>query len=134
MGFCLSIRAWGVDDILKTQFRFCKKPVVSLAERAPVCTSLLNSKSKLCFNRRALTATSSTELATQQKWIYHNFLFLSTVRYPVILKKFHLNPGTGGAGQHWGGDGIIREYLFRKDLTLSILTERRVFSPYGLNG
>lgn len=56
------------------------------------------------------------------------------VRYPVILKKFHLNPGTGGHGQHKGGDGIIREYLFRKDLTLSILTERRVFSPYGLNG
>lgn len=55
-------------------------------------------------------------------------------RYPVILKKFHLNPGTGGHGQHKGGDGIIREYLFRKDLTLSILTERRVFSPYGLNG
>ncbi|XP_061197337.1 5-oxoprolinase-like isoform X1 [Saccostrea echinata] len=55
-------------------------------------------------------------------------------RYPIILKQFHLNPGTGGQGQHKGGDGIIREYLFRKDLTLSILTERRVFSPYGLNG
>ncbi|XP_060073815.1 5-oxoprolinase-like [Ylistrum balloti] len=55
-------------------------------------------------------------------------------RYPVIVKRFHLNPRTGGRGQHNGGDGVIREYLFRKQLTLSILTERRVFKPYGLDG
>ena len=55
-------------------------------------------------------------------------------RYPVILKRFHLNPGTGGKGHYYGGDGVIREYLFRKSLTLSILTERRVFQPYGLFG
>ncbi|KAJ8302674.1 hypothetical protein KUTeg_019070 [Tegillarca granosa] len=55
-------------------------------------------------------------------------------RYPVILKRFHLNPNTGGKGRHCGGNGIIREYLFRKSLTLSILTERRVFQPYGLDG
>ncbi|KAL5022418.1 hypothetical protein ScPMuIL_001573, partial [Solemya velum] len=55
-------------------------------------------------------------------------------RYPVILKQFHLSPDTGGCGEHRGGDGILREYLFRKPLTLSILTERRVFKPYGLNG
>lgn len=41
---------------------------------------------------------------------------------------------TGGKGQWNGGDGIIRELLFRKCLTLSILTERRVFEPYGLKG
>lgn len=55
-------------------------------------------------------------------------------RYPVIVKRFHLSLGTGGRGQHCGGDGVIREYLFRKNLTLSILTERRVFRPYGLEG
>ncbi|KAL4234607.1 hypothetical protein ACF0H5_006248 [Mactra antiquata] len=55
-------------------------------------------------------------------------------RYPVILRRFHLNPNTGGHGQYNGGDGVIREYLWRKSLTLSVLTERRVFSPYGLNG
>ena len=52
----------------------------------------------------------------------------------MILKQFHLNPGTGGEGHHVGGDGVIREYLWRKSLMLSVLTERRVFSPYGLNG
>ena len=55
-------------------------------------------------------------------------------RYPVVVKTFTLNPGTGGKGTHRGGDGVLRELLFRKALTLSVLTERRVFSPYGLNG
>ncbi|KAK3853136.1 hypothetical protein Pcinc_040305 [Petrolisthes cinctipes] len=55
-------------------------------------------------------------------------------RYPVILNKFSLNPNTGGNGKFRGGDGVIRELLFRRPLTLSILTERRVFSPYGLEG
>ena len=52
----------------------------------------------------------------------------------MVLKCFHLNPGTGGLGAHNGGDGVVREFLFRKPLTLSILTERRVFAPYGLRG
>jgi len=53
-------------------------------------------------------------------------------RYPVVLKCFKLNPGSGGEGMFNGGDGIIRELLFRDSLTLSLLTERRVFEPYGL--
>lgn len=55
-------------------------------------------------------------------------------RYPVILQKYHLNPGTGGQGKFTGGDGVVRELLFRKPLHLSVLTERRVFAPYGLQG
>ncbi|XP_045604599.1 5-oxoprolinase [Procambarus clarkii] len=55
-------------------------------------------------------------------------------RYPVILNKFTLNPETGGRGKFRGGDGVIRELVFRRPLTLSILTERRVFKPYGLEG
>eukprot|EP00795_Rhopilema_esculentum_P001663 gene1663-16138_t len=55
-------------------------------------------------------------------------------RYPVMLRQFSLNKGTGGKGEFSGGDGIIRELYFRKDLTLSILSERRAFRPYGLEG
>ena len=55
-------------------------------------------------------------------------------RYPVLVTKFHVNPGSGGAGRHRGGDGVIRELMFRKDMILSILTERRVFAPYGMEG
>ena len=42
-------------------------------------------------------------------------------RYPVILRQFSLNHGTGGAGQFRGGNGVIRELQFRKPLTLAIL-------------
>ncbi|XP_053322646.1 5-oxoprolinase [Spea bombifrons] len=55
-------------------------------------------------------------------------------RYPVVLKRFELSPGTGGAGQFCGGDGVIRELLFREEVILSVLTERRAFRPYGLQG
>jgi 5-oxoprolinase (ATP-hydrolysing) len=55
-------------------------------------------------------------------------------RYPVWLRRFHLNLGSGGRGLYNGGDGVIREVQFLKDLTLSVLTDRRVVSPYGLEG
>ncbi|CAH3017311.1 unnamed protein product [Porites evermanni] len=54
--------------------------------------------------------------------------------FPIILRRFHLNPGTGGNGFHRGGDGVVRELLFRRSQVLSVLGERRAFRPYGLNG
>ncbi|XP_078607993.1 5-oxoprolinase-like isoform X1 [Branchiostoma floridae x Branchiostoma japonicum] len=55
-------------------------------------------------------------------------------RYPVVLRRFHLNHGTGGKGQYCGGDGVLRELLFRRPVMFTILSERRAFQPYGLNG
>ncbi|KAK3716068.1 hypothetical protein QZH41_007239 [Actinostola sp. cb2023] len=55
-------------------------------------------------------------------------------RYPVVLRCFHLNPGSGGRGRHNGGDGIVRELLFRRAVKLSVLSERRAFQPFGLEG
>ncbi|XP_070575126.1 5-oxoprolinase-like isoform X2 [Ptychodera flava] len=55
-------------------------------------------------------------------------------RYPVVLRRFELNAGTGGNGLYRGGNGVIREMLFRRPLTLSILSERRAFRPYGMKG
>lgn len=55
-------------------------------------------------------------------------------RYPVHVRKFMLRPGTGGRGIFNGGDGVLREIMFRSPLTLSVLTERRVLQPYGLEG
>jgi 5-oxoprolinase (ATP-hydrolysing) len=55
-------------------------------------------------------------------------------RYPVILRQFGLRPGSGGDGLYKGGDGVIRELEFLEQLNVSILSERRVFSPYGLEG
>ncbi|KHJ41426.1 hydantoinase/oxoprolinase [Trichuris suis] len=47
------------------------------------------------------------------------------LQYPVVVNRFCIRPNSGGDGLHKGGDGIVREILFRKPLTLSILTERR---------
>lgn len=55
-------------------------------------------------------------------------------RYPVVLRRFELRPGSGGVGQHRGGDGVIRDIEFRIPVQVSILSERRVYHPYGLHG
>ncbi len=55
-------------------------------------------------------------------------------RYPVILREFSLREGSGGRGQHHGGDGVVRDIEFRIPLQVSILSERRVYKPYGLEG
>lgn len=55
-------------------------------------------------------------------------------RYPVILREFSLRAGSGGKGQHDGGDGVVRDIEFRIPVKVSILSERRVYHPYGLEG
>ncbi|CZT00714.1 probable 5-oxoprolinase [Rhynchosporium agropyri] len=55
-------------------------------------------------------------------------------RYPVLLREFSLRPGSGGAGKHRGGDGVVRDIEFRIPVQVSILSERRVYHPYGLAG
>ncbi|KAI4864419.1 Hydantoinase B/oxoprolinase-domain-containing protein [Hypoxylon rubiginosum] len=55
-------------------------------------------------------------------------------RYPVILRRFCLRKDSGGAGLHPGGDGIIRDIEFCLPIKVSILSERRAFAPYGLEG
>jgi 5-oxoprolinase (ATP-hydrolysing) len=55
-------------------------------------------------------------------------------RYPVLLRKFYLRQNSGGDGQHRGGDGVIREMEPLRQLTMSILSERRTLSPYGMAG
>ncbi len=53
-------------------------------------------------------------------------------RYPVILREFSIRENSGGKGKYSGGDGLIREFEFLDDLNLSLLTERRVYEPYGM--
>ncbi len=54
--------------------------------------------------------------------------------YPLLVEKYSLRYGSGGKGQHSGGDGIIRSYRFLEKARVSILTERRKLAPYGLAG
>jgi 5-oxoprolinase (ATP-hydrolysing) len=55
-------------------------------------------------------------------------------RVPVRVRRFALRPGSGGAGRWRGGDGLVRELEFTAPVTASILSERRVISPFGLEG
>lgn len=55
-------------------------------------------------------------------------------RYPCILRKFALRENSGGKGAHTGGEGVIREIEFLTPVQCSILSERRVHRPYGLEG
>src|SRR2546426_322023 len=55
--------------------------------------------------------------------------------YPLRIEEYWLIPGTGGRGQHSGGDGIRRSVrLLARKGTASILSERRALRPKGLEG
>jgi N-methylhydantoinase B/oxoprolinase/acetone carboxylase alpha subunit len=53
---------------------------------------------------------------------------------PVRIRKYALRRGSGGAGRFPGGDGIVREYEALADIDATVLSERRVRSPYGAQG
>lgn len=55
-------------------------------------------------------------------------------RYPIIIHEFSIRTGSGGNGRHPGGDGVVREIDFTRDLDVAILSERRVIPPYGMRG
>ena len=55
-------------------------------------------------------------------------------RYPCILRQFTLREGSGGEGAKKGGDGVIRDIEFLDSVHCSILSERRVHRPYGMEG
>ncbi len=54
--------------------------------------------------------------------------------YPFRVRRYALRRGSGGAGQHRGGDGLIRELEFLSPATVTLLSERRRTTPYGLQG
>ncbi len=56
-------------------------------------------------------------------------------RYPVRVREFSIRRGSGGAGRHRGGDGVVRRLEFLRPLTLSLITQRRgPHPPYGVAG
>ncbi|MBL8666723.1 MAG: hydantoinase B/oxoprolinase family protein, partial [Rhodospirillales bacterium] len=55
-------------------------------------------------------------------------------RFPVLLRDFRIRRGSGGAGRHRGGDGVIRAIEFTEPMTAAILSGRRRVPPFGLAG
>jgi N-methylhydantoinase B/oxoprolinase/acetone carboxylase alpha subunit len=54
--------------------------------------------------------------------------------FPLRVLRYRLRRGSGGAGRQPGGEGIERELLMLDDVTVSLITERRVSRPSGLWG
>lgn len=54
--------------------------------------------------------------------------------YPLRVRRYALRDGSGGTGVRNGGDGVVREYEFLSEATVSLLTERRRHQPWGLAG
>ncbi|MDL1956825.1 MAG: hydantoinase B/oxoprolinase family protein [Candidatus Desulfofervidus auxilii] len=54
--------------------------------------------------------------------------------YPFLIEAYYLRKGSGGKGYFQGGDGLVRIYYFLSPCTVTILSERRCYAPYGLKG
>jgi 5-oxoprolinase (ATP-hydrolysing) len=55
-------------------------------------------------------------------------------RFPVLLEDFRIRRGSGGAGRWHGGDGAVRRLRFLEPMTVSILSGRRAYAPFGMSG
>jgi N-methylhydantoinase B len=56
------------------------------------------------------------------------------LQYPLRVERYELRRGSGGAGAHRGGDGVIRELRALERCRLSLLTQRRGLAPRGERG
>ncbi len=54
--------------------------------------------------------------------------------FPLRVLRYRLRQGSGGAGLAPGGEGIERDLQVLEDVTVSLITERRVSPPWGLGG
>jgi len=53
---------------------------------------------------------------------------------PLRVERYELLAGSGGAGRHRGGDGLVRALRVLEPATLSLLADRRRHAPSGLEG
>jgi N-methylhydantoinase B/oxoprolinase/acetone carboxylase alpha subunit len=53
---------------------------------------------------------------------------------PLRVRRLELRRGSGGAGRHRGGDGIVREVEALRPMRFTLITERRARGPRGLAG
>ena len=56
------------------------------------------------------------------------------LEFPLRAVEYAVRRRSGGAGQHRGGDGVVREVEALDDMQFSLLTERRRHAPRGAGG
>jgi len=54
--------------------------------------------------------------------------------FPLRVVEYALRRGSGGAGLHRGGDGVVREIEALRELAFSLIAERRRHAPPGAAG
>ena len=54
--------------------------------------------------------------------------------YPLRVERHALRLGSGGEGEHRGGDGVVRELRVLENCRLSLVGERRAHAPRGTGG
>jgi N-methylhydantoinase B len=54
--------------------------------------------------------------------------------YPFRVTEYSIRRGSGGDGVFHGGDGVVREVELLTDSEVTLLSDRRLRGPYGLNG
>jgi N-methylhydantoinase B len=54
--------------------------------------------------------------------------------YPLRVHRYAYQAGFGGAGHFRGGDGLVKELELLTDAEVTLLADRRLTRPYGLNG
>jgi N-methylhydantoinase B/oxoprolinase/acetone carboxylase alpha subunit len=54
--------------------------------------------------------------------------------FPMRVLRYTLRRNSGGSGAAPGGEGIERDLEVLEDVTVSLITERRVSRPWGLAG
>ena len=55
-------------------------------------------------------------------------------RYPLTVTEYSLREGSGGAGAHRGGDGIVRRYRVDEPVRLYLWLDRSITPAWGLHG
>jgi len=56
------------------------------------------------------------------------------LEFPMRVERYELARGSGGTGEHRGGDGVVRQLRMLAPAELSLLTDRRRHRPRGTGG
>jgi N-methylhydantoinase B len=56
------------------------------------------------------------------------------LQYPLRVERYSLRLGSGGSGEHRGGDGVVRTLRALERCRVSLVTERRRRPPAGSDG
>ncbi len=54
--------------------------------------------------------------------------------FPLLVREYSVRRGSGGDGCHRGGDGVVRELQALREMTFSLIAERRRHPPRGAAG